>query len=283
VGHIFAAAVMSEFVAKTSNEKKRVATFIDKILTHIIDNNYYFVDADGKPTRWGRWNPEYINWYPESISDRKLGSTTIIAGLQLGYALTGKQLYKKEAYRLMKEHGYLKNILIDCEKIKVTPGYTFMGSSMGDGWNHSDDEMSFLTYWVLYHTAFTDTLKKQYAGAIVNHWKNELPERDAVWNLITKGTAGVYDKASTFWFLKEFPMDLVRWSVVNSNRKDLVLLPENLRGQTTNKLLPYGEQPMHRHNTNPFYLDSKDGGTAELAGDEFLLPYWMARYLGVLK
>ena len=54
---------MSQFVAETPVEKKRVADFIDQILTHIIDNNYYFVDADGKPTRWGRWNPEYINWY----------------------------------------------------------------------------------------------------------------------------------------------------------------------------------------------------------------------------
>lgn len=283
VGHIFAAAVMSQFVAETPVEKKRVADFIDQILTHIIDNNYYFVDADGKPTRWGRWNPEYINWYPESVGDRKLGSTTIIAGLQLGYALTGKAIYQSEAFRLMNQHHYLKNILIDCNKIQVTPGYTHLGATMGDGWNHSDDEMAFLTYWVLYHFAFNDTLKNQFAGAIKNHWAIELPERDALWNLIAKGTAGVYDKESTLWYLHEFPMDLVSWTVKNSNRKDLVFLPENLRGQTTKIQIPLGEQPMHRHNTNPFDLDGGDDGHSELAGDEYLLPYWMARYLKVIK
>jgi hypothetical protein len=283
VGHIFAAAVMNQFVAETPAEKKRVADFIDKILTHIIDNNYYFVDADGKPTLWGRWNPEYINWYPQTVSDRKLGSTTIIAGLQLGYALTGKSLYKKEAMRLMNEYGYLKNIMVECKKIQVTPGYVHMGVTMGDGWNHSDDEMAFLTYWVLYHYAFTDTLKKQYAVAIKDHWQAELPERDGLWNLIAKGTAGVYDKESTMWYLHEFPIDLVRWSVKNSQRKDLEFLPENLRGQTTKIQIPLGEQPMHRHNTNPFQLDGGDGGRAELAGDEYLLPYWMARYLKVIQ
>lgn len=283
VGHIFAAAVMSQFVAETPFEKKRVANFIDKILTHIIDNKYYFIDSDGKPTHWGRWNPEYINWYPESISDRKLGSTTIIAGLQLGYALTGKSIYKTEAFRLMNEHSYLKNILIDCNKIQVTPGYVFMGANMGDGWNHSDDEMSFLAYWVLYHFAFNNNLKKMYAEAIVNHWKIELPERDGLWNLISKGTAGVYDKASTIWYLQEFPMDMVDWTVKNSDRKDLELLPPNLRDQKTRTLLPYSEQPTHRHNVNPFFLDGGDGGHSELAGDEYLLPYWMARYLKVIQ
>ena len=38
---------MNEMAAQTKDEKSRVAAFIDKILTHIIDNDYNFVDADG--------------------------------------------------------------------------------------------------------------------------------------------------------------------------------------------------------------------------------------------
>lgn len=45
---------MDEFIVETSEEKARVANFIDAIMTHIIENNYYFVDYDGKPTCWGR-------------------------------------------------------------------------------------------------------------------------------------------------------------------------------------------------------------------------------------
>ena len=127
VGYIFIASVMDQFVAKTAAEKKRVAGFIDKILTHIIDNKYNFIDVDGKPTRWARWNPEYVNWYPKTIGDRKQTSTNIIAGLQLGYKLTGKELYKNEALRLMYKYGYLDNIMTDIRNIKTYSRLCFHG------------------------------------------------------------------------------------------------------------------------------------------------------------
>ncbi|MGN6619000.1 MAG: hypothetical protein ACTHJ5_17625 [Ilyomonas sp.] len=283
VAYIWVAAVMNDMAAETSAEKKRVADFMDKILMHIIDNNYYFIDADGKPTMWGKWNPEYINSFPPSVGDRKLGSTTIIAGLQLGYASTGKELYKKEALRLMNDHGYLKNILVPCENLKPTKVVLPEGVVVGEDWNHSDDEMAFLTYWVLYNYAFNNQLKKQYADVIRDHWQIEKPERNALWNLISLGTSGAFDKESTLWHLRGFPMDLIRWNIKNSNRKDIVLLPPNFREQRTKELLPPDEVPMHRHNTNAFILDGGDGGKEELAGDEYLLPYWMARYLKVLE
>jgi hypothetical protein len=284
VGYIWIAALLNEMVVETESEKKRVADFIDKILTHIIQNNYYLVDADGKPTLWGRWNPEYINWFPESVGDRKLGSVTIIAGLQLGYALTGKVVYKTEALKLINDHGYLKNIMISYSAIKPTPGVIHLGVDLGNGdWNHSDDEMAFLSYWVLYHYAFNPEHKQQFSWVIRDHWEIEKPERNAVWNLISLGTSGDFDQASTLWHLKEFPMDLIRWDVKNSHRKDIVMLPSNFRNQFTKELLPPGETPVHRYNANPFNLDGGEGGRSELAGDEYLLPYWMARYLKVLE
>ncbi|CAL1518996.1 hypothetical protein [Chitinophaga sp. MM2321] len=284
VAYIWVAAVLNEMVAETPEEKQRVATFIDKIMTHILDNKYTMIDIDKKPTLWARWNPEYINWYPTTIGDRRLGSTTIIAGLQVAYALTGKERYKTEAYKLMKKHGYLKNILIDTRTIKQTPGYIHEGVDLGmGGWNHSDDEMAFLTYWVLSNYAFTDELKQQYKSAILNLWESERPEKNAAWNLITLATAGNYDADATTWWLQTYPMDQVRWTIKNSHRKDITLLPANFRNQTTEVLLPMDEQPLHRHNANAFNLDGGDDGASELAGDEFLLPYWMARYLKVLE
>lgn len=284
VGYIFIAAVMDQYVGKTAAEKKRIAAFIDKILTHIIQNDYNFVDLDGKPTLWGRWNPDYINSYAKTISDRKLGSTDIIAGLQLGYALTGKAIYKKEALRLMNQHGYLENIMISPFDIKATPGYIYKGHDMGMGpWNHSDDEMEFLSYWVLYHYALNDTLKKQFAHAITEYWKIEKPEKNPVWNLITLGTAGSFDKESVLWYLREFPMDLIRWDIKNSQRKDLDFIEPGFRNQYTKEVISPAERPAHRYNANEFILDGGSGGKEELTGAEYLLPYWMARYLKVIK
>jgi len=40
---------------------------------------------------------------------------------------------------------------------------------------------------------------------------------------------------------------------------------------------------MSKHNGNAFRLDGGDGGHEEFSGDIYLLPYWMGRYLGVIK
>lgn len=283
VAYIWVAGIMHQLLDLNDEEKARVADFIDQIMMHIIRNDYYFVDIDGEPTLWGRWNPEYINSYPESVTDRKLGSTTITAGLHLAWELTGKELYRQEWNRLFEDHGYLDNIKISVYDIKPTPNVIYQGHDMGDGgWNHSDDEMYFLTYWVLYHFA-PEELKQTYANVISEHWQIEKPERNALWNLITYGTSGEIDVTSVQWHLQEFPLDVVRWTMMNSHRKDLEFLDDNFRGQTTTRLISPAERSAVRHNANPFRLDGGRDGLRELAGDEFLLPYWMGRYLGVIR
>ena len=184
----------------------------------------------------------------------------------------------------MYKHGYLDNIMIDINNIKRTPGYIFMGDDMGNGpANHSDDEMTFLSYWVLYHYAFNKELQQKYSKTIHNYWQIILPEKNPLWNLITYGTAGSFDKVSTLWYLREFPMDMIRWNISNSGRKDLTFLEPNFREQFTSELLTPEEQPIHRYNANPFELDGGSDGMTELSGSEFLLPYWMARYLKILN
>lgn len=283
IAYLFVVSVMDKFIVKTAAEKQRITNFIDAIMTHIIENDYYFVDVDGKPTRWGRWNPEYVNWYPDYVSDRKLNSAHLIAGLQLAYHLTGKKIYKTEAFRLMEDHGYLESIMIPMKTMRRTLEYVHMGDVMGDSWNHSDDEMSFLTYWVLHKFPFNDELKQKYEAVARDHWELERPEKDGLWELCTYGVSGDIDMASTLFFLREFNVDLDRYSTKNSHRKDLEFLPQNFRGQTTTNVLYPGEREMHRHNTNPFVLDQGGSQMSRLAGDEYLLPYWMARYYKLIE
>lgn len=282
IAYLFIASLMDEFIVETSEEKARVANFIDAIMTHIIENNYYFVDYDGKPTRWGRWNPEYVNEYPLYVSDRKLNSAHLIAGFQLAYHLTGKERYKTEAFKMIDEYGYLENIMAPMREMRKTLDYNHLGDTMGDEWNHSDDEMSFITYWVLARHAFNQELKQKYVQVTNEHWEMELPERDALWETLTYGTSGDIDIESLMWDLREFNIDLNRYSAKNSHRKDLEFLPENYRGQTTKKLLYRSEREMHRHNTNPFALDTGGSSYSRLAGDEYL-PYWIARYFKIIR
>ncbi len=288
VGYIFNTAVIDKLIAQTPEEKKRIADYIDAIMTHIITNDYYFIDHDGKPTLWGRWNPDYVNSFAPTQFDRRLNSALTIAGLQLAYQLTQKEIYKTEAFRMMKEHGYLENMKAPMKNMKFTSGFEHAGITLGEDWNHSDDEMAFMTYWVLYHYAFNDTLKQEYTKMITDHWEIEKPERNALWNLLSYDTSGDIDLESTLWYLRTFPSDTRRYSVKNSHRKDLEFLPQdldvNFREQRTTVLPPKNERPLNRHNANEFDIDGGRGeGNRSLAGDEYLLPYWMARYLKVVE
>jgi hypothetical protein len=86
------------------------------------------------------------------------------------------------------------------------------------------------------------------------------------------------------WYLQKHPLDLIDWNVKNSHRKDIENLPDNFRKQTIKEVLPPDERPVQRHNANMFSLDqnSNNGGLEYSAGDIWLLPYWMGRFLGVI-
>lgn len=282
--HAFGCAALYDTAAETPEEKARIAHHIDKILRHILANDLYLKDVDGEPTLWGRWNPEYVNWYPPSVVDRKLNSAELVALLQFGHAITGRPEYKEKIFSLFQDHGYLDNILIPMDTIAQTPGYIHEGADMGSVWNHSDDLLGFVTYWVLHRHALNDDLKAKYAWVIEDHWEIERVERNPLWTMIFAATGlSGWDEADAAWTLREFPLDTADWSVANSFRKDLDFLPANFRHQHMRQLLPPGERRMTRWNSQPFIPDGGNGGRTEYGGDEFLLPYWMGRHLGVIK
>jgi hypothetical protein len=282
--HTFAYAVLLETTARTPAEKARIAGVYDRILAHIVRNKFYLVDVDGQPTLWGRWNPEYVNHYPPTIGDRRLNSAEMIAFLQFGFQLTGKPVYRERAFELLDRHDYRKNITNTMAALTFTPGYVFRDNDMGSEWNHSDDLLAFVNYWTLYRYAFTEDLRRLYAAAVKDHWELEKVERCPLWNFVYAMTgAPACDAEGAMWTLQTYPLDLISWSVSNSLRYDITKLPDNFRRQQIAQLLPPDERAIMRWNGNPFIMDGGDGGATELAGDEFLLPYWMGRYLRIIQ
>ena len=283
VGQMFTLTLLAEHM--DGDVKKRAINLMDKLMTNIIENDWYLIDFDGKPTLWGKWNPKYVNGFPTNVGDRKLNSSNIIGFLQAAYHFTGKEIYKKKAYELMDKYGYLDNLLRPMAEIgKAEKGGDEWAKMLSEGWNHSDDEMYFLAYWCLYPYAFDAKLKEKYRIAIQQHWELERPEKDGLWNLCYGMTgAKEFDLKETVWYLKEFPLDMIEWQVENSHRKDIELIEPNFRGQVTKEVLPPDERPELKHNRNLFKLDRESNGTSELsAGDSFLLPYWMGRFIGAI-
>ncbi|MBV5313114.1 MAG: hypothetical protein JZU47_07440 [Prolixibacteraceae bacterium] len=284
IGHIFAFGAIAELVAEPELKNKAIM-LIDTLMSHVVKNDYYMIDWDGKPTRWGRWNPEYVNARPKNVGDRKINSSNIIGMLQTAYHFTKKEKYKEAAFYLMKEHGYFENLMRPMKEIGIAPADADDWSKMLSGeWNHSDDEMYYCGYWGLYRYAFNDTLKARYKEAIIDHFEIERPEKEGLWNIMTALVeADNIDLNEAVWYLQEYPLDLIDWSISNSHRKDIVKLEPNFRGQTISEVLPPDELRITRHNENRFNLDNTGmGGSENSAGDIWLLPYWIGRYLGVI-
>jgi len=278
----YAHAVMWELVATNAVERARIATNFVRIVDHILAHNLYLIDVDGRPTLWGRWNPEYVNWFPLTIHDRQLNSAEITASLQVAFAMTGNPRYRDTAYALFSQHGYLTNILSSLKLIAPTAGYVHQGNNMGDEWNHSDDELAFFAYWPLVRFAFTPELRARYQAVVREHLEIEHPERYPIWNFIA-AACGVkdVDAAGSVWTLRGAPLDTIAWRMVNSHRQDLTKLPPSFMGRQLKELLPPGERLIARINTQPFILDQGDDAT-DFPGDEYLLGYWLGRYVGAI-
>jgi len=285
IGHIFAFGAIAELVDEPELQNKAIM-LIDTLMSTIVKNNFYLIDWNGEPTLWGKWNPAYVNALPKVIGDRKLNSSNIISMLQTAYHFTKKEKYKDAAFYLMKEHGYLTNLTRPMNKIFTAPeNADDLSRMLSGGWNHSDDEMYYCGYWGLYRYAFNDSLKTMFRDAITDHWEVERPEKEGLWNIMT-AIAGVekIDLEEAVWYLQEYPLDLVNWTVKNSQRKDIKHIEPNFRSQTIEEVLPPDELGISRHNANRFDLDENGRGSSESsAGDIWLLPYWIGRYLGVIS
>lgn len=285
IGHVFVFGVMAEIVDDPWIKAKSIE-LLDALMTHIVKNDMYLIDYDGKPTLWGKWHPDYVNSFPISVGDRKLNSSNITAMLQTAYHFTGKQMFKDKAFELMDKYGYLENMMRPMDGIgRSGDGSDDWAKMLSDGWNHSDDEMYYVGYWGLYRYAFDENLKAKYKASIVDHWEAERPEKEGLWNIMTALVQPEnFDLEESIWFLEKHPIDLIGWNTKNSHRKDIELIEPNFRNQTTKEVLSPSETRIARHNANRFSLDGGSNGMTEYsAGDIWLLPYWMGRYLEVIK
>ena len=276
-GHFFVYALFAEII-KDIKWKNRAIELIKRQMDHIIENNWYLVSWDGKPTRWGRWNPDYVNSFPIQVGDRRLNSTLILTFLQTAYHFTKEQRYKDHAINLSRLYGYEENACRSAEVI----GYV-KGEFLSDSWNHSDDEMYFLTAPAFVKYAFDEDSKKHHLETVTSHWKIERSEKNPLWNFLYALSGGKdFDLKESIWWLKEYPLDLIDWKIENNHRKDLERIISNFRKQEYSEVLPRDERPHHLHN-RAYRNDGGSGGYREYSPYVYLLPYWAGRYARAIE
>jgi hypothetical protein len=272
-GHFYAYSIYYDLCADAA-EKEEIKAKVRRITDYIIAGDYYLLDTDGQPTRWGRWN-FFHPWYMRAkVWSRGLNSLEILSHLKAAYHITGDEKYQAAYLELAVKRDYAKFTVH--QKI-IIPNSV----------NHSDDELAFLSYYPLLKYEQDPELLKFYRASLTRSWQIEQPERCPLFNFIygavmPEGTD--FDLPGAVFTLQRISLDLVKWDHVNSRRADLK--PKTARGrfkeQESVTPLPPDERSVMKWNGNPYALDTGSRGRGEEAGTFWLLPYWMGRYYGFI-
>lgn len=273
-GHYFAWGIYCDLVADAA-EKELICATVRRVTDRIVQNGFTLPDLDGQPTRWGMWAPERLNADPAWRAERGLNSLELLSYLKTAAQLTGEAAYEATYRTLALDQHYALNTL----RQKALPG-DFAGAED----NHSDDELAFLAYYNLLRYEQDPALRALYLASLERSWQIERAEDCPLWNLIYGALSGRPCAAeAAVQALQEIPLDLVNWPMVNSRRRDLVTAPATDRFDAPQGVrpLPWRERPLHIWNGNPYRLDG-GSGLSEECGTFWLLPYWLARYHGIL-
>ncbi|MCX6226252.1 MAG: transcriptional regulator [Bacteroidia bacterium] len=269
VGHMFAYPLFYDMVAE-GDIKERVKNLVQRIMNHIVDNNYLLIDLDGKPTRWGVWTPDSLNGATNWWYERGINSLQILSFLKAAYHITRDIKFETAYQDLIQKHHYAENTV----QQKMYGPFDI---------NHSDDELAFLPYYILFRYADDSEVLPIYTKSIRRSWTVEQPDRIPIWNIIASAALEMdCDLHIALEELQLIPMDLITWTMENSHRWDLPQdqLTDRFGYAQSVRPVPTPERGISKWNSNTYRYDSGSNGSGEDDGAYFLLPYWMGRYHG---
>jgi hypothetical protein len=258
-------------LAADQQEQAVVREHVRRVMDYIIDGGYVLRDIDGTHTRWGVWSPEKLNHDPDWAPERGINSVEILSFLKATYHITGDPKYEREYRRLLDEHGYRENVK--------------QAKTFNPAWRtHIDDILFALAFPALLLYETDPELKRLYRQAL-DRWYTGIKNDQNPWFhfLYASLTGAPPEMEDSLMFLRDAPLDLVRWTVDNTRREDLKLVrtPE-IEPWQTDRLPPPSERGVMRWDDNPWRAVQGDGGHTESDGVFWLLPYWMGRYYGYI-
>lgn len=310
-GHYFFNAIFYDLVAETEQEKEDVRQVVRDMTDHLIRNGYNLVDHDGKPTRWGRFGPDFI-YDVYGWEQAGLNSMMMLSFLNVAEHVTGDAKYGETAKTLRDEYHYHINSMV--------PRPTFPPENIVP-W---DNNLALLSFYGLLNYEKDPELLMMYRLSLEHCWQFSSRQKSALWNFLYGACAqrfnekaetgmfdGVFPEAGTYGVdelakykaydqalgdsietLQRIPLLLINWRMENTHRLDIELDP--MVGQEPDmgwsrvdrKALPIDERGHVRIDRDAFALDYLEGGregTSEHEGTFYLLPYWLGRYHGFLK
>ncbi len=268
-GHMFGYFFYYELAAE-EKEKEIIARQVARIVDHLMAHDFCLTDKDGKATRWGVWSPDKLNRDPEWSPDRSLNSMELLSFVKLAYYVTEDEKYQHEYLRLIKEEGYLTNM----DNIPNQDPAWFI---------YFDVVLAAYQYPILLKCEKDPELLAFYRKHI-DRWMEQRkgdqnPLINFIYSLSTKKKLNPIFRR----LLKDTPLDLVDWTIDHSRREDISIVHHPVLDELqVNELQPASIRSTIRWDKNPWAV-GPGNPHVEREPVFWLLPYWMGRYLEMIR
>lgn len=264
-------------------QKQAIVEHVDGIIGGIVDNGYALIDPqDGECTSYGQFDPWYMKIIG-AVADGGRRSAQIIGALNFAYYLTGKQKYMDAKQELIEEHGY-DDYIANLGDGEV---YPFCGG------NPDCDELALQAYFPLLRYEHDAELRAKWLTGWNRLYSHLVTQEDAYWEFANAYLGGDnIDLSNSFRWLRRYPTDMVRWTIKNEARQDIVPPPEyyllrekrdDFKLRSDGHIFPTDERPSARHNATQFGYLGGSGGYRELDGGSALFTYWLGRFYGFIS
>jgi len=267
--HFYSVSIFHDLVARGA-EKARAKKHIAQMASHIIDNGWVLRDMDGKPTRWGRWDPKYL-FRPYGHEARGLNGMEAQSFMRTAAALTGDAKYEQGFQQLLK-WGYHTHTVR--QKLIFPP----------EGVVPWDDELAFRAYYPLLRYTQDPDLRSIYLRSIERSWEVMRMQHLPFFNFVYGGLTGNDCEAEkAVKHLREWSLDLLSHNYRNSHRCDLGPEPGYVPYQGGTRAMSPRETQAKWGSRSALGYDGGSNGRVATAPVGWLEDYWMGRYFGIIK
>ncbi len=268
-GHFYAFGPFLELAAQ-GQEVTQAKAHLAQMAAHLIDHHWQLIDVDGKPTRWGRWDPDYF-LTDEGRYDRGLQAVELLSFVKTAEALTGEAKYA-DAYRQLVKLGY--------------PAYTlrWRNTFPPDSVLHFLDELGFWSWANLLKHEQDPELRALYRRGYERGYEVVRGEHNPWFNFLYGSLTGnECETGPAVNHLREWPLDLRIWSYQNSHRADLHPAPGYVAPKGGTKAFSPRETEPLRWDHWIMQADGGNGGNDVVEPSSWLMAYWMGRYYGFIQ
>ncbi|MBN1346021.1 MAG: hypothetical protein JXQ73_25260 [Phycisphaerae bacterium] len=283
----YAVAIFHDLAAK-GEEKKRAKELLRRIAAHIIDNGWVLRDLDGKPTVWARWDPEYFA-SPRGFYALGLNGMEVLGFMKAAHAIAGDAKFE-QAYKKLIDMGYLKEVIR--QKLVGRPGkdcppelklQNDLRVPPEDPVCDFDDRLAWFVYYLLGTYEKAPKLRSIYTRSLERSWGIKRIEHGPWANFLYGAlTSNDCEVEESVRHLREWPLDLVRYTYRNSHRKDLATEPGYVSYVGRTRAISPRETGGRRWTDSGLNYDGGGAGKSVEDPSGWIECYWMGRYYGFI-